>query len=271
MSDTRLQEVLEVNKKQKEFYNVKKKNFATRLWSFMRNKLLSDFRKELKINEQVYEKHKTWLGDLSDKKVLDLGCYAGNHLSLYLAENAKSYLGIDLSDKAIGQLNERLKDIPNAKAEAVDFLSPEFAETDFDIIYAYGVLHHFESLDLLFGKLKEKLADDGILISYDPLKTSLPLRIIRGLYRPFQSDADWEWPFTKKTVQRFHKEFKVVERRAILGSSKWAFFLNLIPMSAEKKLSYIKKLHQKDWEQSKTNDRHLYKCMHLTMLMKQQN
>jgi SAM-dependent methyltransferase len=245
VNDTRLQEVLEVNKKQKEFYNVKKKNFATKLWSFMRNKLLSDFRKELNINEQVYEKHRAWLGDLSDKKVLDLGCYAGNHLSVYL------------------------KHLPNAKAEAVDFLSPEFEETDFDVIYAYGVLHHFESLDLLFGKLKEKLADDGKLISYDPLKTSLPLRIIRGIYRPFQSDADWEWPFTKKTVQRFHKEFKVVERRAILGSSKWAFFLNLIPMSASKKLNYIKKLHQKDWEQSQVNDRHLYKCMHLTMLMEQ--
>jgi len=268
MSNIELEEVLETNKKQKEFYNVKKKNFATKIWSFMRNKLLSDFRRELQINEQVYEKHRTWLGDLSNKKVLDLGCYAGNHLSLYLAEHSKRYIGVDLSDKAIAQLNERLKPFPNAEAKAIDFLSPEFAETDFDIVYAYGVLHHFESLDMLFGKLKEKLVPHGKLISYDPLTTSIPLRIIRGIYRPFQSDADWEWPFTKKTVQRFHKEFEVIERRAILGSSKWAFFLNLIPMGATKRLNYIKKLHQKDWEQSQKNDRHLYKCMHLTMLMK---
>ena len=123
----------------------------------------------------------------------------------------------------------------------------------------------------LFDKLKEKLAPNGQLISYDPLKTSWPLKVIRAIYRPFQSDADWEWPFTKKTVQRFHNEFNVVERRAILGSSKWAFFLNLLPMSSEKKLNYIKKLHHKDWEQSKTNDRHLYKCMHLTMLMEKNN
>lgn len=233
----------------------------------MRNKLLSDFRKELKISEQVYDRHKVWLGDLSDKKVLDLGCFAGNYLSLYLAENAKSYLGIDLSDEAIAKLNERLKDFPNAEAKEVDFLSPDFKEQDFDIIYAYGVLHHFESLDMLFDKLKEKLAPNGQLISYDPLKTSWPLKVIRAIYRPFQSDADWEWPFSKQTVRRFHKEFTVVERHGILGSSKWAFFLNLIPFSSKKKLNYIKKLHQKDWEKSQTNDRQLYTCMHLTMHM----
>lgn len=267
MSNTQLEKVLEVNKRQKEFYNTKKKNFATKIWSYMRNKLLSDFRKELKISEQVYDRHKVWLGDLSDKKVLDLGCFAGNYLSLYLAENSKSYLGIDLSDEAIAKLNERLKDLPNAEAKEIDFLSPEFEEKDFDIIYAYGVLHHFESLDMLFDKLKEKLAPNGQLISYDPLKTSWPLKVIRAIYRPFQSDADWEWPFSKKTVQRFHKEFKVVERHGILGSSKWAFFLNLIPFSSAKKLNYIKKLHTKDWELSQTNDRQLYTCMHLTMHM----
>lgn len=268
MSKTSLEESLEVNKRQKEFYNHKNKNAATKIWSYLRSKLLSDFRKEIKVDAQVYDKHKEWLGDLSDKKVLDLGCYAGNYLSLYLAEHAKSYLGIDLSDKAIGQLNDKLSHLPNAEAKALDFLSPEFEAKDFDVIYAYGVLHHFESLDLLFDALKHRLAPDGIIISYDPLKTSLPLRIIRALYRPFQSDADWEWPFTKKTVQRFHNEFKVVERRGILGASKWAFFLNLVPMNEEKKLNYIKKLHYKDWEQSATQNKRLYKCMHLTMLLK---
>lgn len=267
MSKTSLEESLEINKKQKEFYNTKKKNSATKIWSYLRGKLLSDFRKELNISEQVYNQHKEWLGDLSDKKVLDLGCYAGNYLSLYLAEHSKSYLGVDLSDKAIGQLNEKLSGFPNATAESIDFLSPEFTEKDFDIIYAYGVLHHFENLDLLIGKLKEKLAPNAYIVTYDPLKTSLPLRIIRGLYRPFQSDADWEWPFTKKTVRLFHNEFKVTERHGILGATKWAFFLNLLPYNAEKKLNYIKELHKKDWERSATNDRHLYKCMHLTMRM----
>ena len=36
------------------------------------------FGKELGILEQSYTLHKQWLGPLEDKRVLDLGCYAGN-------------------------------------------------------------------------------------------------------------------------------------------------------------------------------------------------
>lgn len=108
---------------------------------------------------------------------------------MYLAENAKEYLGIDLSDVAIEKLNARLEKFPNAKAKAVDFLSDEFTADNFDLIYAYGVLHHFENTRILIDQLNEKLTVGGEIISYDPLETSLPIKILRILYRPFQSDA----------------------------------------------------------------------------------
>jgi 2-polyprenyl-3-methyl-5-hydroxy-6-metoxy-1,4-benzoquinol methylase len=260
--------IIATNIKQKEFYNNFKQNFFTKIWAKLRNGLLNKIRKNIGIQDQVYLLHKEWFGDLSNKKVLDLGCYLGNHWSLYLAEHSKEYLGIDLSDVAIAKLNERLKSFPNAKAEAIDFLSADFTEKDYDLIYAYGVLHHFENTDIVIAKLNEKLAREGEIISYDPLETSLPIKIIRTLYRPFQSDAAWEWPFTKKIFYEYQKAFVIKERRGLLGKSKWVAFLQMLPISDRKKKMIGKKWHKHDWDKSFVSDREMFSCMHLTMLMK---
>lgn len=262
------EEIIEINKAQKEFYNTKKRNFITSLWSKVRHGLLADLRKDIGMSNQVYELHKKWLGDLSDKKVLDLGCYAGNALSIYMAERAQSYIGLDLSNVGIERLNKRLKDLPNAKAIAADFLSEnDFPEKNFDIIYAYGVLHHFPNMDVLINILNHKMKIGGTIVSYDPLETSVSVKTIRSLYRPFQSDADWEWPFTKKTVQKLSESFKVVERRGLLGRTKWLMLLNILPFSKERKIEMGLKWHQKDWEKSLNSDKDLFRCMHVTMLM----
>ena len=267
----KLTETLEVNKRQKEFYNStapSKKNFASKIWSKIRNNTLNDYRKQFDIKERVYAKHKVWLGDLQDKKVLDLGCLRGNALSLYIAENAKEYIGIDLSDVAINDLKKRLiaQDCKNAEAIAVDFLSDEFKHVDFDIIYAYGVLHHFEDIDILINKLNEKLAPNGTIISYDPLETSTPIKILRTLYRPFQSDKDWEWPFKKSTLKKFSNSFIVEEKKGILGRSKYGILLSILPLNASYKNRVIKNMIKKDWDSN--NWSQIYSCMHLTMLLR---
>lgn len=261
-------EILEINKKQKEFYNHKKKNLPTRIWSFIREKTLKQIRRDIGILNQSYDIHKVWFGDVSDKKVLDLGCFSGNYWSDFLAKNSKEYIGLDLSDVGIAKLAENIKSYPNAKAVAADFLSEtDFPDKDFDIIYAYGVLHHFQNVDLLISKLNEKLAPGGVVISYDPLETSIPIKAIRVLYRPFQSDKDWEWPFSRKTYHKFGTSFKIKERHGVLGTAKWYFLINFLPISEERKKAIGAKWHKRDWEKSATSDSHMFSCMQLTMLM----
>ncbi|MGM1056412.1 MAG: class I SAM-dependent methyltransferase [Bacteroidota bacterium] len=260
-------ETEDINKRQKQFYETKTKNFPTKVWSYFRNGILNKIRKDIGVERQMYELHKEWFGDLSQKKVLDLGCYEGNSLSMHLALNSKEYIAIDLSEIGIAHLSNRLKDIPQAKAFAIDFLSEEFTEKDFDLIYAYGVLHHFKDVELLIKRLNEKLNTNGTIISNDPLQTSLPIKTIRTLYRPFQSDKDWEWPFSKKVYYQFENAFKIKERRAMLGKAKWFFIVNFLPLSADKKTEIVKKWHREDWEKSKVSDSHMFRCMHLTMLM----
>ncbi|MFD2517919.1 class I SAM-dependent methyltransferase [Salinimicrobium flavum] len=261
----------DVNKRQKDFYDKKEKNLATRLWSYFRNGALNRIKKEIGIEVDIYELHKRWLGDLSGKKVLDLGCYAGNSLSYFLAENSKEYLAIDLSPKGINILSKRLKKVTGAKAEVNDFLSENFKEKDFDLIYAYGVLHHFKDVDELILKLQEKLKSGGRIVSHDPLQTSLPIKTIRSIYRPFQSDRDWEWPFSRKTYYKFDGSFDIVERRAVLGKTKWLPLFNLFPGSNDRKLEKARAWHRKDWDRSAVDDEYMFRCMHLSMLMKKKD
>lgn len=265
-----LEKTLALNEKQRAFYNSEHPNkagIASRIWSGFRNGLLSKFRDSYNVKTRVYDEHKIWLGDLTNKKVLDLGCLRGNALSFYMAEHAAQYIGIDLSEEAIQILQGRLeeKKYPNASTIAIDFLSPTFEEHNFDVIYAYGVLHHFENFDLLIKKLNEKLSEKGVIISYDPLETSPPIKFVRMLYRPFQLDKAWEWPFTKKVLAKLDQHFTIKEQRGILGSSKYGILINLLPLTKSYKNRVIKKLVEKDWKAATLKD--VYPCMHTTMLL----
>ncbi|TAD91789.1 MAG: class I SAM-dependent methyltransferase [Bacteroidetes bacterium] len=270
MAQQEIDEILKINERQKAFYNKNQyEGLPSRLWGRLRDNIFSAFRDQHNIKTLVYDTHKEWLGDLSGKKVLDLGCLEGNKLSFYMAEHAADYLGIDLSENAMEVLRARLdkKGLTKARVMAVDFLSNDFAEKDFDVIYAYSVLHHFPNMGMLVGKLKEKLKPGGIIISYDPTETSLPVKVARMAYRPFQNDADWEWPFTKKTLLFLHSAFKVEAMHGILGKAKYTFLYNLLPLSKTTKQKTIKKAVDRDWNANKVNSQ-LLSCMHVTMLMR---
>ena len=112
--------------------------------------------------------------------------------------------------------------------------------------------------------------DDHVVEPAHVWETWLPMKILRRAYRSFQTDADWEWPFTKKTYFQFQNAFNILERRGLLGKTKWFFLVNFIPMSEEKRMKIGKQWHTDDWENSKTSDSALFACMHVTMLMKKQ-
>ena len=99
------------------------------------------------------------------------------------------------------------------------------------------------------------------------MQTSLPIRIIRQLYRPFQSDAAWEWPFTKGVYSEYENAFAIIERHGLLGKSKWMALLSLLPFSESWKTKLGQKWHKEDWEKSSDSDSVLFSCMQLTMLM----
>jgi SAM-dependent methyltransferase len=158
------------------------------------------------------------------------------------------------------------KGVKGAKLYAEDFLSDNFKEANFDVIYAKAVLHHFPDLELLFNKLKEKLKEKGQIVSYDPLQTNPLVKSIRAIYRPFQTDSEWEWPFTKETLQAFEENFNIEEMHGVLGKAQKGVVLDILPVSEKRKNKLVQKWVKEDWEANMLNKK-IFNCLHVTMLL----
>jgi SAM-dependent methyltransferase len=189
-----------------------KANLLTRFWASLRYQQQAAFALS-GVQNKKEEFHQHWIDQKKGGRFLELGCFRGTGSSWPLIEACGSYLGVDLSANAINFLNKRLSAaglIHKAKARAVDFLVME-DDTKYDLIFAHGVLHHFEDPKPLFKKISTLLKDDGILLLTEPSQINPIYGLIRKAYRPFQSDSAWEWPFTKNTVSAMESHLTGVD------------------------------------------------------------
>ena len=264
--------LLELNIKQAEFYDEniyvhrENENFLVRLWGVTRDKF-HQFRYDVGIIQSSEELHEQWLGDLSDKKILDLGVGGGNALSIRIASRCKEYHAIDLSQRLAKDFQEKLRTqgFSHAHSYKADFLSDQFSQKDFDIIYAMGVAHHFEDFDLFLETAQNKLKSGGKMITYDPLNTFFIARLIRAAFRPFQNDAEWEWPFERANFELMQQRFQLEAIQGTYGRSKWAFPLLFLYKNVA--IRYGRKAHQKDLQESNKVGASLFKCLQVTMCL----
>ncbi|MCD4685502.1 MAG: class I SAM-dependent methyltransferase [Anaerolineae bacterium] len=264
--DESVDRMLETNRKQAEFYDMPgedRGNLIYQIWRTSRLRM-GRVRRAMGISHAVHELHRQWLGNLSDKSVLDLGCGAGNVLSLGLARQSASYLAIDLSERLISMFSKKLTEaqIPHARAEVRDFLSPAFTDT-FDVIYIHAAMHHFEDFDAFCRILASHLNPHGFVITYDPLQTNWLVKLARILYRPFQTDKEWEWPFSKSSFATIQNHFRIAQVQGVLGYAKWAALIGLISPALGRRIS--KRLHQHDMRVANKLNRSLWRCMHVAM------
>jgi 2-polyprenyl-3-methyl-5-hydroxy-6-metoxy-1,4-benzoquinol methylase len=265
---------LEVNRSQADFYDKKvagarRLNPAMRAWEWWRNGVYQVW-DGIGVFDTVLNLHRAWLGDLSGKRVLDLGCYTGNRLSLELAQASESYLGIDLSESALAKLRARIEaaGVEGAEVEALDFLDKKFDYPPFDVVYANAVLHHFSDFGLLMSLLHERLRPGGMVICFDPMETSTIVRTVRAAYRPFQSNAAWEWPFQRANFDKIQEHFVIEELRGLVGRSKWVIPLSALPVSRRWLVDVGRKLHQQDLAKATGLNSDLWRCMSVTMRLR---
>lgn len=221
-------EMVLLNQKQAKFYDAiqsaetgkghggyadnQKANALTRFWAGLRYRQQAAVR-GAGIEAEMKAALARWMEARRAGRFLELGCFSGSPATFALAEASGSYFGIELSPLAVADLNRKFAAeglAAKAHAEARDFLLMD--ETSrFDLIYAHGVLHHFENPAPLFDKLAALLNPGGSLLFVEPSAVNPLYRSIRMLYRPFQSDAAWEWPFQPRTVAALEKHFEVAE------------------------------------------------------------
>jgi len=92
--------------------------------------------------QELFFQHAVEKFDLTDKKVLDLGCGLG-YLKKYLDDHApgyRSYLGVDLSREMVRGARERFGRSARADFIERDILAEPFAEDEFDVGFLISVL-----------------------------------------------------------------------------------------------------------------------------------
>ena len=198
----------------------------TRIWAAMRhqhhNAMIS-----AGIQSRIEALHERWAKSVGGGSFLELGCGAGSLFTMELVQLAGRYEGVDLSRSAVASLNEKLvaRDL-SQKACALpgDFLKIDRLAT-YDLVYARGVLHHFKDADALFDKIAKVLRPHGLLLFADPITVNPVYRAIRAAYRPFQSDAAWEFPFSWHTIQALERRFEQLDG---FGYGKFSLPLSIL-------------------------------------------
>ncbi|OXM84018.1 class I SAM-dependent methyltransferase [Paenibacillus rigui] len=112
--------------------------------------------------------------DLRGKKILDLGCGFGWHCRYAREQQARSVLGIDLSDNMLERAREHTND-PAIEYRRMAIEDIDFREPEFDVVLSSLALHYVERFDLVSRKVYHCLAAGGsfILSVEHPVFTAL--------------------------------------------------------------------------------------------------
>lgn len=249
MAKDELSKMLATNTAQKQYYEVASgaqvsgaNGLTTNLWRKLRGRAFAALPPGF--SDSVVEMHRNWIGDVSGLKVLELGSGSGSPFSIAFARDAREYVAIDLSEARTQRLRRKLKKYPDARIHTADFLGEDFQEEGFDLIYAQAVFHHFEHFEAFLDVVEKKLAPGRRVITRDPVGTWLPVRLARAVYRPFQTDVEWEYPFTTKTMRTLEGRFDVLDRKGLLNRSKWAAVLGVV--SQRLAARFAPRLHEGD-------------------------
>jgi ubiquinone/menaquinone biosynthesis C-methylase UbiE len=114
------------------------------------------------------------LPDLHDKRLLDLGCGFGWHCRYARQQQARSVVGVDLSEKMLVRAKATIDDpgieYRRSAIEDIDFLANEF-----DVVISSLALHYVEHFDIVCLKVYRCLAAGGefVLSVEHPLFTAV--------------------------------------------------------------------------------------------------
>jgi len=102
-------------------------------------------------------------------KVLDIGCGNGVHWR-YLQQvfgGDGQYCGIDSSTEAIAHLNAPEKS-PTSRFSVQDACDLQFSDSEFDVVFAYGVLGYTDEPALAFREMVRVCSKGGLIGVFSP-------------------------------------------------------------------------------------------------------
>lgn len=121
------------------------------------------------------------LGDVTGKRLLDLGCGAGEN-SVYFAKKGAECVATDYSpgmvEVALKLAEKNGVKITGYTANAIEL---DFPDQSFDIVYASNLLHHLPEPKLAILEMYRVLKPGGKACFWDPLKHNPVINVYRRI------------------------------------------------------------------------------------------
>lgn len=158
------------------------------------------------------------LGNLKNKKILDVGCEAG-YISMKLAENGAKVTAVDLIKEPLNKLTEILTIKPKIKKRIqimqADATKLPFPRPIFDYIVAAEVIEHISSLFGFINGAYQALKPGGKLIitfPNEPLREKFyPLLTLLGINCNIEGQVTLKSYNIEFVEKRFSKKFNLVK------------------------------------------------------------
>ena len=160
------------------------------------------------------------LGNLKEKKVLELGCGAGE-ASVYLAKQKAEVTAIDISSgmlAVVQQLANKYQVHVTTRQAASD--SMDFDDSTFDIVYAANLLHHVE-IEPTVKEARRVLKKGGFFVSWDPLAYNPIINIYRRMATDVRTED--EHPLTMADLDTIRSHFADTSFRMTWFFTLWLF------------------------------------------------
>lgn len=189
---------------------------------------------DLKIPSTFFKRNHVWLlnelGDVSGKKILDVGCGTGE--LLYVFENGYKNVeahGLDISPKMLEKAKERTSNV-EYKEGNVEKLP--YDNDTFDIVVNSASFHHYENPQKALEEMRRVLKPGGKLYVLDSVRDYGPISFL-----PYYWDfVEAKQCYTKHLKsKRFKELFKIVGFNNICAKRYFRFnFVIYLLISGEK-------------------------------------
>jgi cyclopropane fatty-acyl-phospholipid synthase-like methyltransferase len=138
--------------------------------------LIKNFESPERDAYQKPEKVLEYLGDISNKKIMDLGAGSG-YFSVKLADKGAKVIAADVSDEFQTELKKRIEDnnLKNIELRKIPYDDPGLAIEEVDMVLIVNTYHHIENRSTYFSKVKTGLKENGELVVIDFYKKELPV------------------------------------------------------------------------------------------------